>query len=164
MRQIQYWESQQLLKGEAMAVRVPIKRPAYYSTFSKLMSGQTDTSRVCSNVGCDEAAPVTRGYYLVESRRVRVWVCQEHAISPPSTLLPTPPDIVTALRKEQEHLDQVNRSMRMTPQPDHGVSVRVLASTGHGTALPFDRVASFRWEPTPASIANKKKRRKGRAA
>lgn len=147
-----------------MAVRVPVKRPAYYTTFSKLIEGKTDTTRTCSTPGCEELAPVTRGYYLVDSRRVRVWSCQKHATTPPSTVLPTPPDIRVALRKEQEHLDRVNRSMRMTPDAEGGVSVRVLVSSGHGTALPFDRVASFRWEPTPASIARRKRNKKGRAA
>lgn len=144
------------------SVRVPVKRPTYYENFSDFLMGRTETKRVCSTLKCEAPATVTRGYYLVESRRVRVWVCKAHATTSPLTLLPTPRDIRIALREEQKHLERVDRSMRITPQPERNVSVRVLTSAGHGEPLPFDRVAAFRWEPVPASA--RKPRKKGRAS
>lgn len=124
-----------------MKITGKIQRPKFYDY--ALVTPQA--SRTCSHEGCNAAADKVQGFYLVAYRRVRVWVCSSHWQGDPLLALPTPPDILVALRKEQEFYDENAEQYRRNADPEHGVSVKVLASSGHGNPVPGDRVKSWRW-------------------
>ena len=141
-------------------VKVPelakVSAVRYMKNYVELLSSPNATTRTCSEDGCDAGARYTKGYYLVKDRRVRVWVCTEHYYtSNPSTVLPTPASIVAALKADDEFCEARAKHALLNSEPERSVSVKVLVSTGFGSALPFDRVAAFRWEPTPKSIKEK---------
>lgn len=118
-----------------------IKRPKFYDYVG--MPRHTD--RVCPSEGCDRPARLVNGYYLVDRRRVRVWSCARHYLGNPLRVLPTPPSIVAALEAEKRHYENMAKRYRYDVSPDKGVSVKTLASSGHGPQIPYDRAQSFRW-------------------
>jgi hypothetical protein len=124
-----------------MRATVKITRPKFYDFFEVKPSASSHTCH------CGEPATWIDGYYLVNTRRVRVWVCEQHRVGTPTTLLPTPEDILAGLRADQEYYDKMEVQHRWHPEwdADYGVSVKAMAPSGHGKAIHGDRVASWRW-------------------
>jgi len=120
---------------------IRIKRPKFYEFFEITPS----TTRVCPHEGCDRPAESVQGYYLVGTRRVRQWVCIKHWNRNPQLVLPTPPSILAAEKAEQEYREEMSKKYRTNVDPERGVSVKVLASSGHGLPIPGDRVKAWRW-------------------
>ena len=118
-----------------------IKRPKHYEYF--LVKRETD--RVCSHDGCEEPARNVRGYYLVGARRVRVWACDGHRVGNPNTRLPAPPSIVAAEEAEAEYRKRQEKRLKYSVEPERGTSIKYMEPTGHGPRVPYDRVASWRW-------------------
>lgn len=147
------------------ALRVSVKVPAsrkvsmlpYTRELVPFLLDNRETERVCAEAGCGAPARRIKGYYLVEYRRVRVWVCAEHLeLGSPKIILPTPSSIQAGLDADTKHREAVARSLRIDVAPHERVSVKTMASSGHGTAIPFDRVKQFRWEPSPKKSNLKK--------
>lgn len=104
------------------------------------------TERACSQPDCRDKGAFVQGYYLVGGRRrVRVWVCRGHWLGIPATLLPTPASIVAAENAEEIHLKNMAKHYRQDVAPERHESVKALAATGHGKAIPTDRIAAWRW-------------------
>ena len=101
------------------------------------------TARVCSESGCDKPGRNVGGHYNVESRRVRVWVCDNHFVGNPNREVPVPASIQFALKREEAFLAQTRERMRYVPVT--GRSIKTLAPSGHGEPIPGDRVAQWRW-------------------
>jgi hypothetical protein len=120
---------------------VRIRRPRFYDYFGI----DPTTTRECSEDGCKKPAPHVNGYYLVETRRVRVWVCREHYVGSPNNLLPTPQSILEAIEADRQHYANMEKRYKVNVDPERGVSVKVMAPTGHGARVNFDRVSSWRW-------------------
>lgn len=126
-------------------VRVQLPKSKHLEYFSRLVSGP-ETTRTCSEDGCEKPAPEVKGYYLAGNRRVRVWVCKEHRpVGITNQLLPTPPSIIAAFEAERAYCEKKEREYRINRDPERGVSVKTLAQTGHGKRVSNDRVASWRW-------------------
>lgn len=113
--------------------------------FRHTMKPGVKTSRVCSRENCGREALYVTGYYLVGTRRVRQWTCLKHWSHNPQLVLPTPAWVVAAQRAEDEHLRERERWHRHHAPPSRGVSVKMIASSGHGEPIPGDRVAAWRW-------------------
>lgn len=123
-----------------MTATTKIKRPK----FMQHITDTPTTTRVCPEDGCGRPATLVTGHYLVEARRVRVWSCREHWSGNPQLVVPTPPSIAAAIRAEEEYRVEVMKKYRYVG-PEYGVSVKVLASSGHGEPIPGDRVKAWRW-------------------
>lgn len=139
----------------------PARRFRMMDHIQPLVSGTHPTRRACAEDGCDNPALHVNGHYLVGERRVRVWVCKQHYLGNPNKVLPTPPNILEGMRLEQVAITKQERKYRwLDVQPERGVSIKTLASTGHGKVIHGDRVASFRWEPKPPSKRKRIMRKK----
>jgi hypothetical protein len=121
---------------------IKIKRPKFYDYFT--VEPQS-TGRVCAHEGCENPATHVDGYYLVVRRRVRTWVCASHWRGNPQLVLPTPPSILAALVAEEEYHANMAKRYHYDTTPSDRVSVKTLASSGHGPSIPSDRVANWRW-------------------
>lgn len=143
----------------ALTVSLTVPPPPFREYLKELRSGEHETTRVCSEDGCDGAALWTKGYYLAGDRRVRVWVCKAHKVRNPNRVLPTPKSIQAAFDAERKYREKQALRARIVTESDKHVSVKELRSTGHGKALPYDRVANFRWEPLPGSVKKKRGRK-----
>lgn len=102
-------------------------------------------TRPCPVDGCENTAPYGVGYYLVGTRRVRVWACEDHRTGNPLTKLDPPAWVVEMERAEAEHLERMRKRYTQNVDPDKGVSVKTLAPAGHGDPIRGDRVAQWRW-------------------
>ena len=130
------------LKGVDMTITVKVKRPKFYDFFTMTPT----TTRVCSVEGCNEQAPNIDGYYLVEGRRVRVWVCDTHRVGNPNRQLPVPASIQYALDEEAAYRETMENFYRLEDRLDGGSqSIKTLAPSGHGEPIAGDRVAAWRW-------------------
>lgn len=130
-------------------VTVKIKRPKFMEYFGVTTE---ETTRRCSHEGCDNAGNYVGGHYTVEGRQVRVWVCELHRVgNPHSNELPVPSSVLAGIVAEREYEAKMEKYYREhgNLDADHGVSIKVLVSTGHGKAYHPDRVASWRWEKMP---------------
>lgn len=120
-----------------------IKRPRFYDYFAL----PNESTRPCSQEGCDGVGEFIGGHYLVKGKWVRVWVCKTHRVKNPLQELPTPQWILDGIKIEDEHADKMGKFYRSNGNldADHGVSVKIMVSTGAGKYIPTDRVKSWRW-------------------
>lgn len=124
-----------------MKITVRIKRPKFYDYFTV----SPVTERTCSVEECSAPAPHIQGYYLVESRRVRVWVCRSHYTGHPQLVLPTPASIVAAIKAEAEYMAAQEKRLSWNVDSERGESIKTLGASGHGLPIPGDRVKQWRW-------------------
>lgn len=100
---------------------------------------------------CGQPAVMVDGYYLVGSRRVRVWTCEScHSGLGPREVKP-PAHIQAALDQEAEHLARLQKSYRMNVDTERGESVKYMAPTGTGKMYMPSRAESWRWGTTNLS-------------
>lgn len=116
-----------------------VVRPPHYDHFT---ATPAPSSHECH---CGQPATFIDGYYLVNTRRVRVWVCAEHKLGFPTKQLPVPASIQVALDAEKAHLEKMRKHYTFGVEPEKSESVKFLAPTGHGEPLFHDRVVSWRW-------------------
>lgn len=115
----------------------------HFTYILPLINGETE--RVCSKDGCEKPGSYVTGYYLVVNRRVRVWTCVEHWSGNPQLVVPTPISILIAEKAEVAYHEQMVKKYRYNVAPERHESVKVLAATGIGKPLPYDRVKAWRW-------------------
>lgn len=118
---------------------VQIKRPKFYDHFTV----KPVTTRECSHADCSRPAPFIDGFYLVDTRRVRVWVCAAHRVGSPNLQLPVPFDVQAALDADAAYYAEQRERYKYITERDE--SVRTFGRGGHGDPIPNDRVKSWRW-------------------
>lgn len=92
---------------------------------------------------CGTRATEAARYYMVGTRRVRVWICVVCFVKQGKRIVevPAPPSVQAALDAEARHQERV----RKTPFEFQERSVRTLANSGHGERVPYDAIANWRW-------------------
>lgn len=120
-------------------IKVKVTRPKFYDHFGT----QPVTDRVCPREGCENPAVHIDGFYLVDSRRVRVWVCVEHKVGSPNIQLPVPFDVQAALDADAAYYEENRRKDKF--RVEGSVSVKAFGQGGHGDPIPHDRVKNWRW-------------------
>lgn len=125
-----------------LAVKTKTARPKFYDYFKELMDAP-QTERTCHTEGCDEPARNVGGHYVVVTRWVRVWVCDQHRVGNPNQELPVPANIQYALQVEAAFMEEQAQRAKIILHTER--SVKPQAPTGHGDPIPGDRVKSWRW-------------------
>ena len=116
----------------------------YFTHTLELLSN--NSMRECHIEECTQRASFVTGFYLVNNtRRVRVWSCLNHWSGVPSQVMLTPASIVAAENAEKIHYENMRKHYTQDVAPEERVSVKTLASSGHGTPVLTDKIKAWRW-------------------
>lgn len=92
---------------------------------------------------CGKPATEVGAYYMVGTKRVRVWTCVWCFVVTDRVVqeVKPPKAVQAALDAEARYQERV----RKTPFEHQERSVRTLANSGHGERVPYDAIANWRW-------------------